>query len=221
MSVNAPHSVEKPVRLLVLVSGGGTNLQALIDAEKEGTLGVSVARREEKVPGPLARIVGVISDRPDVYALERAKIAEIPVWTEAPNKALPGDDRREELSARILVHAKALNVDLIILAGFLSILKGPIVETYAGRMMNLHPALLPKYGGAGMYGDKVHAAVLAAKEIESGCTVHLVDSGTDTGPIILQRRVPVFPSDTPETLAKRIHTEEHKAIVEAVAILIR
>jgi phosphoribosylglycinamide formyltransferase-1 len=86
-------------------------------------------------------------------------------------------------------------------------------------MINLHPALLPKFGGAGMYGEKVHEAVLAAGEAESGCTVHLVDSGTDTGPILLQRRVPVLAGDTAATLAERIHAEEHIAIVEAVGVL--
>ncbi|MDR0758781.1 MAG: phosphoribosylglycinamide formyltransferase, partial [Treponema sp.] len=110
---------------------------------------------------------------------------------------------------------------LIVLAGFLSILEGGIVDEYAGRIINLHPALLPKYGGAGMYGERVHRAVLAAGEAESGCTVHLVDAGTDTGPVLLQRRVPVLAGDTAETLAERIHGEEHIAIVEAVMLMIQ
>jgi phosphoribosylglycinamide formyltransferase-1 len=106
-----------------------------------------------------------------------------------------------------------------VLAGFLSILVGKIIERYSGRIINLHPSLLPKFGGDGMYGEKVHRAVLAAKEKESGCTVHLVDAGTDTGPILLQRKVPVLPGDTPESLAERIHRKEHTALVDAVKIM--
>lgn len=196
----------KQVRVLVLVSGGGTNLQALLDAERAGQLGG-------------ASIVGVISDRPGVKALERAQSAGVGALTEAPDKSLPRQERREELSSRILLRARSLKADLIVLAGYLSILQGPILDEYRQRIINLHPALLPKYGGEGMYGDHVHIAVLAAGETESGCTVHYVDSGTDTGTIILQKRVPVFADDTVESLAARIHTQEHLAMVEAVAQL--
>jgi phosphoribosylglycinamide formyltransferase-1 len=107
----------------------------------------------------------------------------------------------------------------VVLAGFLSILAGEFIHAYGGRIINLHPSLLPKCGGPGMYGLRVHRAVLAAGEQESGCTVHLVDAGTDTGPILLQRRVPVLAGDTPERLAERIHREEHSAIVEAAAMM--
>ena len=192
-------------RLLALVSGGGTNLQALIDAEKAGRLGCKLA--------------GVVSDRSGVHALVRAADAGIPFWVEEPDTSILKAERRRELSDRILARAFELDADFIALAGFLSILEGPIIAEYSGRMINLHPALLPKYGGEGMYGDRVHRAVLEAGETESGCTVHLVDSGTDTGKILLQRRVPVLPGDTVETLAARIHAEEHIAIVEAVAML--
>jgi phosphoribosylglycinamide formyltransferase-1 len=185
------------VNILVLVSGTGTNLQALIDAEKAGRLG----------PG---RIVGVISDRQPVYALERAKAAGIPILVE---KAGSG------LSDRLLHDAREMDAGLIILAGFLSILEGEIIGAYGGRIVNLHPSLLPKFGGAGMYGERVHRAVLEAGEKESGCTVHLVDAGTDTGPVLLQRKVPVLPTDTADSLAERIHTEEHIAIVEAAALM--
>ncbi|MFP3041525.1 phosphoribosylglycinamide formyltransferase [Treponema primitia] len=184
------------MNILVLVSGTGTNLQALIDAEKAGRLG----------PG---RIAGVISDRP-AYALERAKAAGIPGLVE---KAGSG------LSDRILHDAREMDAGFIILAGFLSILEGEIISAYGGRIVNLHPSLLPKFGGAGMYGERVHRAVLDAGEKESGCTVHLVDAGTDTGPILLQRKVPVLPTDTADSLAERIHTEEHIAIVEAAALM--
>jgi len=195
------------VRLLVLVSGGGTNLQALIDAERAGGLGA---------PGHPAHIVGVISDRPGVFALERASKAGIPCFLEKPDLTLPKADRRKDLSTRLLERAKELDAELVFLAGFLSILTEPFVSAYAGRMLNLHPALLPKFGGPGMYGERVHEAVLAAGERESGCTVHWVDAGTDTGPILLQRKVPVLEGDSPETLAERIHEQEHRAVVEAV-----
>lgn len=197
-----------PLKILVLVSGGGTNLQALIDAEQSGALGDG-------------RIVLVISDREGVYALERARLAGIPGGVEAPDRSLPRQARRRELSDRILALARGRGIGLIILAGFLSILGGEIIGAYAGRIINLHPALLPKYGGKGMYGEYVHRAVLAAGEGESGCTVHLVDGGTDTGPILLQRRVPVLAGDSPESLARRIHGEEHRAIVEAAVLMVK
>jgi phosphoribosylglycinamide formyltransferase-1 len=192
--------------ILVLVSGNGTNLQALIDAEKRGLFGG-------------AKIAAVISDKAGVFALERAKQAGIAAFVELPNRALSKPERRKDLSDRILKRAQALSVDFIVYAGFLSILTGGIITTYANRMINIHPSLLPKFGGEGMYGEKVHQAVLASGEAESGCTVHYVDAGTDTGPVILQRRVPVLAGDTPDTLAGRIHGEEHIAIVEAVRLL--
>ncbi len=200
-------SEKETVRLMVLVSGGGTNLQALIDAEKSGKLGHGT-------------IAAVISDRPDAFAIERAKQAGIPVFVETPQKELSRAERNLELSNRILEKAKSLNIDCIILAGFLSILQGPLISAFFGKMINLHPSLLPAFGGNGMYGMKVHQAVLAAGETESGCTVHFVDEGTDTGVIILQRKVPVLPGDSPDDLAKRIHHEEHAAIVDAAVILI-
>jgi phosphoribosylglycinamide formyltransferase-1 len=191
---------------MVLVSGGGTNLQALLDAEKSGELS----------PG---KIVLVVSDRPGVYALERAKIAGVSAVTVEPDKTIPKEERQHKLSDHIFRLAESHHINLIVLAGFLSILKGEIIQQYSGRMINLHPALLPKFGGKGMYGEKVHRAVLDAGEQESGCTIHLVDAGTDTGPILLQRRVPVLQDDTPDSLADRIHKEEHIAIVEAVKMM--
>jgi phosphoribosylglycinamide formyltransferase-1 len=198
----------KPVNILVLVSGSGTNLQALIDAEREGRLG----------PGHIA---AVIADRSGAYALERARAAGIDAFIETPNKGLPVAERRRELSDRILETARRVDAAFIVLAGFLSILEGEILNAYAGRIVNIHPSLLPKYGGAGMYGERVHRAVLAAGERESGCTAHLVDGGTDTGPILLQRKVPVLPDDTADSLSERIHDEEHIAIVEVAALMAR
>lgn len=199
-------SEQNPVKLLVLVSGNGTNLQALINAEKRDGLGGAV-------------IAGVISDRPGIYALERAHAAGIPVYTLLP--AAPEGKIPYSLSDGILRIARKEGVKLIILAGFLSILGGTLMEVYAGRMINLHPSLLPKFGGPGMKGEAVHRAVLDAGETESGCTVHLVDAGIDTGAILLQRKVPVLPGDSPQSLADRIHQEEHIAIVEAAALMIR
>ena len=193
--------------ILVLVSGGGTNLQALIDAQERGELGGG-------------RITAVISDRSGVYALERAKVAGIPAFVEKPDIALPKPERGRELSDRILRFCREKEIDLVVLAGFLSILAGEIIEAYAGRMINLHPALLPKFGGRGMFGEHVHNAVLNAGESESGCTVHLVDAGTDTGSILLQRKVPILSGDTQESLAERIHKEEHIAIVDAVKMML-
>ena len=199
--------------ILVLVSGNGTNLQSLIDAEKKGTFGADF------------KIAAVLSDRRDAYALERARAAGIPAVFAGPDHSFPKDtqvitNRKLELSNYILRLCKEKQINLIVFAGFLSILEGEIIKEYEGKMINLHPALLPKFGGRGMYGEHVHKAVLEAGETESGCTVHLVDGGTDTGQIILQRRVHILATDSPESLAQRIHNEEHIAIVEAVQIMI-
>jgi len=192
---------------MVLVSGSGTNLQALLDAEKKGAF--------------RGKIALVVSDRAGAYALERAKNAGIAAVTVEADSAFPKEARRQELSHRILRLAEAHNIGLIVMAGFLSILTGAIIQKYTGRIINLHPALLPKFGGKGMHGMKVHQAVLNAGEAESGCTVHLADNGIDTGQIVLQRRVQILQGDNAESLAQRIHREEHIAIVEAVKIMCR
>ena len=201
-------SVSELVNILVLVSGGGTNLQALIDAQASGAL----------LGG---KIAAVLSDKKDVYALTRARAAGIPAFVEEPDRGLPKQEQRRELSDRVLKSCLEKEIGLIVYAGFLSILTGDIIEKYSGRMINIHPALLPKFGGQGMYGERVHRAVLSAGETESGCTVHIVDEGTDSGPVLLQRKVPVLPGDTPESLAKRVLIEEHIAIVEGVRIMLR
>lgn len=194
------------MKILALVSGNGSNLQALIDAEKKGGLKGGT-------------IAGVVSDSPGIYALERARSAGIPAYTELP--VLSEGKFQRNLSDRILGIARRENAELIILAGFLSILAGELLEVYGGKMINLHPSLLPKFGGEGMKGEAVHRAVLAAGETESGCTVHLVDRGIDTGTVLLRRTVPVLPGDTPHSLADRIHQEEHIAVVEAASMMIR
>ena len=206
MAVTEEHCVLskiiEPVKILVLVSGGGSNLQALLDADLDG------------------RISLVISDMSGAYAIERARLAGVPALLVKPDPGLPKPERRREHSDRILRICRDKKIDLVVHAGFLSILAGDIIEEYSGRMINIHPALLPRYGGQGMYGERVHRAVLAAGETESGCTVHLVDSEIDAGPVLLQRKVPVLPEDTVESLAKRVLGEEHIAIVEAVKMMI-
>lgn len=182
-------------RIVVLASGTGTTFQAIVDAVRHGELAVDIAM--------------LITDRPGVPVVARAAAAGIPATVV---------DRSEygtALSDRILTTIPA-DTDLIVLAGFLSILRGAIIAEYSDRIINLHPALLPRFGGPGMYGIHVHRAVIEAGETESGCTVHFVDSGTDTGPILLQRRVPVFSEDTPETLAARIAPVERDALVEGI-----
>lgn len=204
----------KKMRVAVLVSGGGTNLQALIDYEKS----------HADCPYEIAV---VMSDKKDAYALERAKIAKIATRIVSPYavlgaeraRAAERDEKRVAVSNRVLENCRAANVDAIVLAGWLTVLAGDIINEYSGRIVNLHPALLPKFGGVGMWGHHVHEAVLAAHEAESGCTVHLVDAGCDTGKILVQKKVPVLPGDTPETLYARIAPCEHEAMVEGVCML--
>jgi phosphoribosylglycinamide formyltransferase 1 len=180
-------------RIAVFASGGGSNLQALIDSDA----------REH--------IVLVIADRP-AAALQRARDAGIIDTIEFSRKALG----KQRLSGEIQKALEAYRIDLIVLAGYLSIFTEEFSAAWRGKMINIHPALLPKFGGKGMYGHHVHEAVLAAGETESGCTVHFVGEGVDKGEIILQARVPVLEGDTPETLAARVLEEEHKALPEAV-----
>lgn len=202
------------MNVAVLVSGGGTNLQALIDYAAANS-------------GCPYRIVVVMSDHKDAFAVERARKAGIPVEIVSPYavmgeraaKEAGRDEKRAAVSDRVLTLCKTYGADAVVLAGWLTVLSGRITAEFSGRMLNLHPALLPEFGGVGMWGRRVHEAVLAAHKKESGCTVHLVDSGCDTGRILVQRRVPVLPGDTPDSLYARIAPEEHTAIVEGVCLL--
>ena len=202
------------MKIAVLVSGGGTNLQALIDYQKSN-------------PDCPYNIALVVSNTKNAYALERAKNAGIPAEIRSPFSVLgkekaekaDRDEKRIAISDAILELCKEYGIDAIVLAGYLSVLGGKIISEYSGRIINLHPALLPKFGGVGMWGHNVHEAVLASGEKESGCTVHLVDSGCDTGKILVQKKVPVLPGDTPDSLYARIAPEEHKAMVEGVCLL--
>lgn len=201
-------------KLAVLVSGGGTNLQALIDYE----------RSAKDCP---YQIAVVMSDHKDAYALTRAKNASIPTEIVSPYAVMGADvaktaareEKREAVSNKVLENCEKYGVQGIVLVGWLTVNSGNLINAFYGRMINLHPALLPKFGGVGMWGHHVHEAVLAAGEKESGCTVHLVDSGCDTGKILVQKKVPVLPGDTPDSLYERIAPQEHEAIVEGACIL--
>jgi len=191
------------LRISVLVSGGGTNLQAIIDGIENGFI-------------QDAELVRVISSNPKAYSLERAKNHKIPSMvidkTNYPN-------RRERTKA-ILSALEESQTDLVILAGYMSILDSGLIEAYRGRIINIHPSLIPQFCGAGFYGKHVHEAVLAAGATESGATVHYVDEGVDTGPIIIQEKVPVLEGDSPVTLAARVLETEHKILQEAINIVI-
>jgi len=189
-----------------MVSGGGTNLQALIDGVADGRI-------------RNARIVLVLSSRDGVYALERARRAGI--RTIVIGREEYSDD--EERADAILAALGEAATDLVVTAGYMSIIHKKVCRAYAGRMINIHPALLPKFGGVGYYGLRVHSAVLAAGETETGATVHYVDDeGVDSGEIIMQGRAPVLADDTPETLQKRVLEEvEHPLIVEATNLVVQ
>ena len=174
-------------KIAVLVSGGGTNLQALIDAQESGRLSSG-------------KIALVIATRRDAFALLRAKRAEIPAEI-VERAAYPS---QEAFEARLLEMLAVNGIDLVVLAGFLQILSADFVSYYPDRIVNVHPSLIPAYSGKGYYGIKVHEAVLAAGEAETGATVHLVNEVPDGGRILMQQRVPVFPSDTPKTLQHRV-----------------
>lgn len=185
---------KEPVRVAVLVSGGGTNLQALLDALHDS---------------PIARIARVISSRPDAGALERARRAGVPTTV-----LRDAGDPAEVLSA-------LAGAQLVVLAGYLKLVHASVVARFRGRIINIHPALLPDFGGAGMYGRRVHEAVLASGAKESGATVHFVDEEFDRGAIIAQEKVRIESGDTPDTLAARVLEAEHRLLPRVVLELAR
>jgi phosphoribosylglycinamide formyltransferase-1 len=199
-------NIGENINISVMVSGGGSNLQALIDGVADG-----------RIAG--ARIGLVLSSRDDAYALERARRAGIK--TVVISKADHPDD--EKKADAILAALAEAGTDLVVTAGYMSILDKRVCSAYKGRMINIHPSLLPKYGGAGYFGLRVHRAVIEAGEKETGATVHYVDDeGVDSGEIILQECVPVLEGDTPETLQKRILEEvEHRIIVEGANAIVQ
>lgn len=190
------------VNIAVLVSGGGTNLQALIDAEKSGA-----------IPG--GKIEAVISSKPGAYALERAEKAGIKGHVLA-KKDYPGKD---EYSRALLALLKKLDIDLVVLAGFLVVLSEEVTREYRNRIINVHPSLIPAFCGDGYYGLKVHEAALEYGVKYTGATVHFVNEETDGGPIILQQPVKILPEDTPEVLQRRVMEEaEWKLLPQAVSL---
>ncbi len=175
------------LKLAVLVSGGGTNLQAIIDAIEKGTI-------------TNARIAAVISNNKGAYALERAKKAGIPAMAVSPKDYAD----REKFNRALLEKLQSCQTDLVVLAGCLVVIPKMLVDAYPNRIINIHPALIPSFCGTGYYGLKVHEGVLSRGVKVTGATVHFVDDGTDTGPIILQKAVEVLPGDTPEVLQRRV-----------------
>ena len=193
---------EKQTNIAVLVSGGGTNLQALIDAEKRSELGNG-------------KITLVIASKPNVYALERAKNNSIDSIVLARNEYANIADYSKKLADTL----EDANIDLVVLAGFLTIIDEQVYERFPNRILNVHPALIPSFCGKGYYGLRVHEAALEKGVKVSGATVHIVTPECDAGPIVLQKAVEVLENDTPETLQKRIMEQaEWKILPEAVKL---
>ena len=187
------------MRIGVLVSGGGTNLQAIIDAVNEGRI-------------TNTEIAVVISNKKDAFALERAKNNGI----EAVCVSKKDYDSVEDFNDALLDAIDSYNLDLIVLAGFLVVLPEKLVKKYENKIINIHPSLIPSFCGDGFYGLKVHEAALARGVKVTGATVHYVDEGTDTGPIIMQKPVMVQEGDTPEVLQKRVMEEAEWVILPEV-----
>ncbi len=188
----------QPIRLAVLLSGAGTSLQNLLDRSADGRLN--------------AQVVAVISNNADAFGLERARRAKIPAF--AVDRKQVGS--LTEFSRRIFAHCREANAELLCLAGFLQLIEVP--DDFLGRVMNIHPALIPAFCGKGFYGHHVHEAVLQSGVKVTGCTVHFADNQYDHGPIILQRTTPVLDDDTPESLAARVFALECEAYPEAIRL---
>ena len=190
----------RELRIAVLISGGGRTLANLLRVQQQGEL-----------PG---RIELVVSNREQIPGNEIARQAGIPLVI-VPSRGVPEATFAERVYAALDTYA----IDLVLLGGFLRRL--PVRPDYRWRIMNIHPSLLPLFGGRGMYGERVHRAVLESGMKVTGCTVHFVDEGYDTGPIILQRCVPILDDDTPETLAARVLPIEHETYIEAIRLFVQ
>ena len=191
------------VKIAVLVSGGGTNLQALLDSEARGE-------------NPNGRITLVVASKPGVYALERAAKAGV----ESCVVSRKSYESPEAFDAALLEVLKSHDIGLVVLAGFLSVLGPSVVAAYPRRILNVHPALIPAFCGPGMYGLRPHQAALARGCKVTGATVHFVNEECDGGPILLQKAVDILPGDTPETLQKRVMAEaEWQLLPKAVAMV--
>ena len=193
------------LNVVVLVSGGGTNLQAIIDAVESGAI-------------TNTKITGVISNNKNAYALERAKNHGVRGLCVSPKEYAS----REEFNEKFMETVDELKPDLIVLAGFLVVIPSAMIEKYRNRIINIHPSLIPSFCGTGFYGLKVHEAALARGVKVVGATVHFVDEGTDTGPIILQKAVEVQQGDTPEMLQRRVMEEaEWQIMPQAIDLIAR
>ncbi|OYT69220.1 MAG: phosphoribosylglycinamide formyltransferase [Armatimonadetes bacterium JP3_11] len=192
-------------RIVILVSGPsrGSNMRAIIEACREGRI-------------PDSEVVAVIGAREDAPALQHAHALGVPTAVVNPNE-FPEPDMYGDALMWVLQKAQP---DLICLAGYMRLLPKQIVQAYPLQILNIHPALLPLFGGKGMYGLKVHQAVIESGMKVTGCTVHFVDEQYDTGPIVLQRCIPVMDDDTPETLAARLLPVEHETYIEAVRLFV-
>lgn len=189
------------LKFAVMASGGGTDFQSLIDAVRDGRIN--------------AEICCLVASKPDIYAIERAKKAGIPV--EVVRKKAFGS--MDEFDEAILGTLRRYEADFAVLAGYLSIIGSKTIEAYRNKIINIHPALIPSFCGMGMYGSHVHEAVIEYGVKFSGATVHFVNEEADAGPIILQETVPVLENDTPEELAARVLKTEHKILPEAVGLM--
>ena len=196
-------AADKPLRVVVMVSGGGTNLQAIIDSVKDGTI-------------TNTQIVGVISNNKNAYALKRAEENDIPSVCVSPKDF----ETRDIFNEKLLEAVDSYEPDLVVLAGFLVVIPPKKKKKYENRMINIHPSLIPSFCGKGYYGLKVHEAALARGVKVVGATVHFVDEGTDTGPIILQKAVEVQQDDTPEVLQRRVMEQaEWKILPKAIDLI--
>lgn len=185
-----------PIRLVALLSGGGTTLQNLLDRIADGRLN--------------ARVVGVVSSRADAFGVTRATRAGVPVAVVEKRKG-------ESLPDRVWAAVRSFNPDLVCFAGWLHLL--PIPPDFHLKVLNIHPSLLPAFGGKGMHGRHVHEAVLAYGAKVSGCTVHFADDTYDTGPVVVQKCVPVLEDDSPDSLAARVFAAECEAYPEAISLI--
>ena len=184
------------LKVLVMVSGGGTNLQAILDAVDSG----KIANTE---------IIGVLSNNPNAYALERAKKHGIPALVLSPKSFATRAEFNEALTEKV----SSLHPDLVVLAGCLVKIPEKMVRKFRNRIINIHPALIPSFCGVGYYGLKVHEAALKRGVKVTGATVHFVDEGTDSGPILMQKAVDVLPGDTPEILQRRVMEQAESVIL--------
>ena len=185
--------------LVVFASGSGSNFQSIIDAVSDGKLN--------------ARITGLIANKYNIGAISKAEAHDIPVRVLSDIDF----DLYSDYEKVLLTQLRSWKADLIILAGYLRKIPGSLIKEYEDKILNIHPSLLPKYGGKGFYGIKVHKAVIEAGDMESGCTIHIVSEEYDKGPILAQQKVSVSPDDTPEDLAARVLEQEHLLYPKIIA----